>query len=370
MAPDESAAAVGSSMKSTTRYAGIVVAAFADPHTVVHGHGDTVEGGTRPVADTIFQIGSVTKVFTALVLADAVVREELFLDTPLADLLPEAGASEATARITLGHLASHTSGLPRLPRGLLRQALGHRLDPYREFGTEDLCAALATARVRREPGARSRYSNFGAVLLGEALSRHTGLPCGQMIERKVTGPLHLPDTVAHLRPDQQQRKAVGHDRRHRPVPDWDMGAMPGAGALYSTAGDLLLFLRAHVEPAATPLRDALELVQQPRARANRRVRAGLGWQIVPVRGTPHTALWHNGGTGGFCSHVSVLPQQNAGVVVLANTARSVDPIGLRTLRALARSAGAPPPEALRTPLVRGSGTPRKSGSPPRRSLRD
>ena len=147
----------------------------------------------------------------------------------------------------------------------------------------------------------------------------------------------MSDTVVRPRPDQLERRAAGRDRRNQPVPDWNLGGMPGAGALYSTAHDLLIFARAHLHPEATRLADALRLVQEPRAKANRWVSVGLGWHKIQVRGTRNTALWHNGGTGGFSSHLSMLPHADAGVVVLANTARPVDQIGFRVLQRLAKA---------------------------------
>ena len=293
---------------SGRRYAGLVVGAFAGPHTVVHGTGEKAAGQGPPDAATLFQTGSVTKVFTALALAEAVTRGELSLDTKLGELLPGGRQRSAAAeRVTLGQLASHTSGLPALPKGLRRRALRDRLDPYRNFTTDDLLAALAQARLRSEPGRRVRYSNFGAALLGEALSRRAGIPYADLIAERVTGPLGLHDTVAHLDPARLARRATGHSRPRRPVPDWDLGGMPGAGALYSTVTDLLTLGRKQLAPDTTPLCEALRLVQQPQARGNRWVQVGLGWHLIPVRGSPLTALWHNGGTGGFASHVSLVP---------------------------------------------------------------
>jgi D-alanyl-D-alanine-carboxypeptidase/D-alanyl-D-alanine-endopeptidase len=114
--------------------------------------------------------------------------------------------------------------------------------------------------------------------------------------------------------------------------------MPGAGALYSTVPDLLTLLRAHLEPDSTALPDALRLVQRPRVRRNRWLHVGLGWFLSPVRSSGHTALWHNGGTGGFASYVALLPTVDAGVVVLADRARSVDRPGVRLLSTLAQTA--------------------------------
>jgi CubicO group peptidase (beta-lactamase class C family) len=214
----------------------------------------------------------------------------------------------------------------------------NRSNPYKAFTTDDLLAALAAARPHPEPGAKVRYSNFGAALLGEALSRHAGLPYEQLIRERITAPLGLSDTVVTAHEDQRSRQAVGHSRRGKPVPDWDMGAMPGAGALRSTVHDLLKLLHAHLDPDTCALSEAVSLVQRPRATASRRLQVGLGWHRSPVPGTTHTALWHNGGVGGSFSFVALLPEARAGVVALTNTARSVDRLGFGLLCRLANLA--------------------------------
>jgi CubicO group peptidase (beta-lactamase class C family) len=289
--------------------------------------------GTAPTGDTLFQIGSVTKVVTALLLADAVTRGEVELDTPLAAVLPGSPAG-----VTLAQLATHTSGLPRLPRGLRRQALRNRLDPYRAFGTDDVLTALVATRTSPASKRRYRYSNFGYGVLGQALERITGSSYGDLVDERVARPLGLVDTVATLRPDQLPRKATGHAGRRRPVPDWDLGGMPGAGVLWSTVDDLLLLAGAHLEPTSTPLERALRLVQEPRERVTSRLQLGLAWHVSPVGRTGRTALWHNGGTGGFRSFLALLPAQATAVTVLSNSTRSVDRVALRLLNDLAVSA--------------------------------
>jgi D-alanyl-D-alanine-carboxypeptidase/D-alanyl-D-alanine-endopeptidase len=116
------------------------------------------------------------------------------------------------------------------------------------------------------------------------------------------------------------------------VPDWHLGALAGAGALWSTAEDQLRFLRAHLHPDETPIAPALRLVQQPRFSASKRLRIGLGWHLSPLVPHDRMAGWHNGGTGGFRSFVAFVPESDVGVVVLANSVRSVDGLGSRLLR--------------------------------------
>jgi D-alanyl-D-alanine-carboxypeptidase/D-alanyl-D-alanine-endopeptidase len=331
--PAEAVANLRAMVEAITRplvakHVGVVVGASIGPTRVVSGFAG--RGQAKPRGDAVFQIGSITKVFTALALADAVTSGELSMDTPLASLLPTSSHPNASA-ITLGQLASHTSGLPRLPPGLRRQARATPADPYSNFSTADLEAALAAARPRPAPGKRVRYSNFGAALLGEALSRHDGTPFEQVIYNRVTAPLGLPETHIQRRPEFGDRYIQAHSRGRRPVPDWDLGAMPGAGALRSTAHDLLEFAHQNLVPGDSRKPEALITAQQPRAKANRWVQVGLGWHLSPLRATPHTVLWHNGATAGSTSYLGLLPELEAAVVVLSNAGRTVDALGVRLL---------------------------------------
>jgi len=285
---------------------------------------------------TPFPIGSITKVFTTLVLADAAANGVVSLDTPLAAILPET-PTDGAHPITLRHLASHTSGLPRLPRGLRRQALRNRTDPYRNFSTADLLAALEAARPHPAPGQRVRYSNFGMALLGEALSRQSGIPYHRLVLEWVADPLGLRDTSVAVPADHDRRRAQSHSRRGHPVPDWDLGGMPGAGALWSTVNDLMRFMRAHLNPSATSMPEALAMVQQPEATANRWLQVGLGWHRSPLAKTGNHIWWHNGATAGSHSYLAFMPAAAAGVVVLSNTGRPVEALGVRLLQALASS---------------------------------
>ncbi|WP_432510088.1 serine hydrolase domain-containing protein [Kineococcus sp. SYSU DK001] len=323
------------------RHEGLVVAAVRGGERAVHGTGSTGAAGTTPDGDTLFQIGSVTKVFTSLLLATAVARGELALDTPVDGLLPELPTPASQPPITLAHLAGHSSGLPRLPPGVLLRGLRQWSDPYRGFGVDDLVAGYGRVRPRARPGRRVRYSNFGAALLGQALARHAGTSWERLVADEITGPLGLHDTVPDPRADQQDRRATGHSRRRRPVPDWDLAAVAPGGGLWSSANDVLTFLGAHLEPGTGPVPDALRLVQQPRFRATRWLQVCLGWMLTPLRGSRHSVLWHNGATGGFSSFAGFQPELGVGVVVLTNTARSVDRAGMALLTDLVNGAGTP-----------------------------
>jgi serine-type D-Ala-D-Ala carboxypeptidase/endopeptidase len=191
-----------------------------------------------PGPETIFELGSVTKVFTATVLADMVEEGLVTLDDPVQRYLPAGVELPIRGRpITLADLATQTSGLPRLPPGLLRRSLRQRRNPYARFTQSDLERATSCTRLKSRPGERLRYSNFGFGLLGYALARRTEQPFEQLVRERICDPLGLADTRISIPPETRDRFADGHNRRGRPVPHWDVLALAGAGALRSTVID-------------------------------------------------------------------------------------------------------------------------------------
>ena len=323
------------------RHVGLVVGAVtaAGARSVVPVGHVRAPDGPAPRADTLFEIGSVTKVFTALLLAEAVMRGELTLDTTLGALLPEVDVpARDGAAITVEHLATHTSGLPSNPMPLLAAARAQwrarRGDPWAEIDRAALLTALGETHLRRTPGTgRIAYSNFGAGVLGHALVTAAGSrDFGDLVRSRICDPLGMADTVLLPDPEQAEREAVGHRRRARPTGHWEVAGLPGAGALRSTATDLLTFLHAQLRPDDTPLGPAIALTH-PERRPGGRLGIGLGWLRVPMKGEG-TVLWHDGGTGGFRSFAGLVPTAGVGVVALANDLRSVDRVGLGLLTAL------------------------------------
>jgi D-alanyl-D-alanine-carboxypeptidase/D-alanyl-D-alanine-endopeptidase len=207
----------------------------------------------------------------------------------------------------------------------------HRRNPYAWFSVDDLYAGLPATRLRRGPGGRPRYSNLGYGLLGHALALRAGRGYEQLVQERICRPLGLEDTGVAVPAAARHRFAQGHNRRDRPVPHWDLPALAGAGALRSTVADLLRFLRLQLGEGEPGLARAAALTHVPRAR-HRGVAVGLGWTRLPLLGTEHELLFQDGGTGGFRSFAGLVPATHTAVVVLSNSARSVDALGLRTLQ--------------------------------------
>jgi CubicO group peptidase (beta-lactamase class C family) len=292
--------------------------------------------GKLPAGErTIFEIGSITKVFTATLLADMAGDGLVGIRDPVSAHLPASVEMPARGReITLADLSSHRSGLPALPRGLLVPALTtRRRDPYAGWDAARLEAAIPRTRPRRAPEKRFRYSSYGVGLLGHVLARRAGTSYDELVQERIAHPLGLRDTGVTV---DAGRLATPHGFGGREASHWHLDALAGAGALRSTAIDLLGFLRLHARSASGPLAEAARETQRPRTKVGRG-HVGLGWIILPpARRFPFELLLHEGGTGGFRSFAGLAPERELGVVVLTNQARGVGRLGLRLLRAAGR----------------------------------
>jgi CubicO group peptidase (beta-lactamase class C family) len=316
------------------RHVGVVVGVLdlASGEQQVLPRGSTGRAdGSAVTADTFFEIGSITKTFTALVLATMVESGRVRLDTPVRDLLPAGVTVPARdgAEITLEHLSRHTSGLPRSPQPFAHDlwiAVIRRGNPY-TMDEESVLASLAGTRLRHRPGdGHGAYSNLGVGLLGIALRRAAGASSYEaLVSDAVLLPLGLTDTVVRLEPDQALRLAQGHGMRQRRVEAWYLDGLAGAGALRSTAPDLLRYLRAQAKPDSTSMAEAIRLTHQLREPARRQT-FGLGWMRTEL---PTGDLWwHNGSTGGFRSFAGFSPDRGRAAAVLVNDSRGPDRAGI------------------------------------------
>lgn len=321
---------------------GMVVGVVDGRRTAIFGYGQlSPQSPQTPDGRTLFEIGSVTKVFTGMLLADAVHRQEVALEDPLAKHLPpHVQVPEWDGRaVTLLDLATHTSGLPRLPPNLLPQIAKYPRNPYAHYTVAQMYDALAEIRLGSRPGTKYQYSNFGMGVLGHVLSRRAGKDYESLVRERVCRPLGLEDTQITLPEAARQRFSPGHDIDGQALPCWDFPSLPGAGALRSTAEDLVRFLSANLEPSATPLGPVVEAAQVPRRDIGPGQKMALGWHV----NTGQSIYWHNGQTGGYHSYVAFCKPKHIGVVVLSNTAGDIgDVLGTRILRMLAGEHVKPP----------------------------
>jgi serine-type D-Ala-D-Ala carboxypeptidase/endopeptidase len=305
-------------------------------------YGRASDGGKRPLdGDTVFQIGSVTKVLTTLLLADMVQRGEVALDDPaekyLGVDLPARGRE-----ITLRDLATHRSGLPSMPDDF---DLDGKLNPYEAYTEQQLFQFVQHYQLPREPGVASEYSNLGVTLLSHALARRSGEEFETLLRQRILQPLGMQDTMIDLTARLKQRLAPGHDMYRLPVEQWNLPAFPGSGALRSTVNDMLDLLTAYLGYTRTPLAVAMENQLATRI-GDGNVRQALGWQVGKV-GEAELAV-HDGGKPGYRSYVAFDSDAGTGVVILANT-RSADRLSNLALHLLTGRPMRPTPQA---PVVR------------------
>ena len=283
-------------------------------------------GTARPIdGNTVFEIGSITKVFTTAILADMVAKGEVSLDDPVARHLPASVTvpSRNGREITLLDLATQSSGLPRMPTNFSPTDPNN---PYADYSVEQALEFLSKYELTRDIGATYEYSNYGMGLLGIALAHRAGMSYEDLVTRRVLQPLDMTDTRIGLTPAMRERLALGHDAGGSVVGNWDISGLGAAGALRSTVNDMLKFLAANMDSASSPLGRVFAATHAKRRGTSGPVmNIGLGWHIRSTSDGP--IVWHNGGTGGYRSFTGFDPARRIGVVVLTNGATSSDDIG-------------------------------------------
>ena len=228
--------------------AGMVIGLVDERGSRVLAAGKLDNGTSQEVnGDTVFEIGSVTKTFTTLLLQDMVERDEVKLDDPVAKYLPEPVKVPARdgKQITLLNLAIHTAGLPRDPSNLT-PTRGLPENAFADYNVRKLYAFLSSFALDREPGSRFEYSNVGMALLGHILALKTGTNYEALVVERICRPLKMNSTRITLTPELQARLARGHDQLGKPAPNWEFQVYDGAGGLRSTANDLLKYVSANI----------------------------------------------------------------------------------------------------------------------------
>ena len=275
-------------------------------------------GAARP--ESLFEIGSITKTFTGLLLAQMVEQGKVTYDEPVRELLSPGILQKATGpEITLLDLAIHHSGLPCMPDNFKP---ANPANPNVDYMPADLYAFLVKCGVEKPVNAPFLYSNLGMGLLGQALAKRAGVTYPDLMKQQVTEPLGLKDTAIALSSEQGRRFLQGHDAEHRAVHAWDFDALTGAGGIRSTAGDMLTYLEAQLHPEevsantteGATLCAALRNSQELRADIVPGIRIALGW----IFNTGTETYSHAGATGGFSSYAFFNRKSDYGVVVLVN----------------------------------------------------
>jgi CubicO group peptidase (beta-lactamase class C family) len=303
-------------------YQTLVFGVLADGKSEVIAFGK-LDKGKSPDGDTVYEIGSITKTFTATLLADAVLSKKVMLDTPIADLLPDFKIPERNGKkITVGEIGMHYSGLPRLPFNLLPKDAAN---PYADYDTDKLKAFLADYQLPRDPGAAYEYSNLAFGLLGYALAESAHTSYQALVDTRIFRPLAMKMSGTTFTDEMRAHLAPGHDQAGDAAENWDLGILAGAGAVCSTANDMLRYLRANMGIDQTQLTDPMRYAQEPRKEFETNMRVGLAWMT-----SGQGVVWR-GWTGGYHSFIGFTADGKRGVVILTNTTNDVDDIGFATL---------------------------------------
>ena len=321
---------------------GLAAAVIAGDQPVFANAGMQDVNGETPVDEhTIFEIGSITKIFTNLLLAQLVVDGTIDLDKPVADYLPEGTKLpefEGQA-ITVFDLATHSSGLPSIPPEL---AAADPDNPYADYDAAKFYAFLASYTLTRAPGAEFEYSNIGTSLLGKAISHVAGKPYAELVSERILTPLDMTETSIAV--DDFFAFAGGHNADREPVSHWDLDVFSPAGAYRSTASDLAKFVAAASGQVSTPLDAAFaKMLERTRPAGSPSMTIGLGWMLLD--GPDGQIVWHNGMTGGFNSFLGFDRTTKKAALVLSNarTLTGIEDIGFHLIDAKAPLTPQPKP---------------------------
>ncbi|MCH8347084.1 MAG: serine hydrolase [Proteobacteria bacterium] len=281
--------------------------------------------GAAPTEDSLFEIGSITKTFTGILLADMVLKGEVALDDTVASYLPKGInlPMRNGKEITLRHLATHSSGLPRLPSNIAPADISN---PYADYTVDQMYAFLADYTLERDIGELPEYSNLGMGLLGHVLALKAGVPYETLIKQRILEPLGMADTTITISADRRFLLTDGHDGEGKKTSHWDLPTFAGAGAILSSGKDMMIYMAANMGLVQSALSPAIEMSHEfQRNFGQGGMEIGLAW--FTAKSSDGDILWHNGGTGGYRSYMAMNIEKNFGVLVLANSNDSSDLIG-------------------------------------------
>jgi CubicO group peptidase (beta-lactamase class C family) len=301
---------------------GCAIGIMKEDRTQVLAYGETEKGsGRAPDGDTVYEIGSITKTFTAIMLSDMARRGELKLDDAVQALLPQDQVTipkRGEKPITLADLATHHSGLPRMP-GNFKPA--DPRNPYADYTVKQLYEFLSASKPARDPGQGYEYSNLAVGLLGHILALKAQTGYESLLTDRILKPLKMSDTGITLTESQRKRLAPPYNAALKLDASWDLPTLAGAGAVRSTVNDMLKYLAANLATDEAPLTKSIAATHAPRHKIFGNQAIGLGWHIAGDGAT----RWHSGQTGGYACYAAFIPGRNIAVVVLANTASTEVP---------------------------------------------
>jgi len=304
-----------------TKNVGAVIAIYNKGSVQFLSFGETARGNKiLPNADTLFEIGSITKTFTGLMLARSIDLKRVSATDTL-DRFKEEWKNQKTGSINLTELITHRSGLPRLPCNL---EWSNPKQPYIDYNENDLIVGLKDSSfepdclLNAHPTLKINYSNWGVSILGYVLASQQKTTYENLLHQLVLDPLKLNDTTITLSADQQIRVAYGHDIKLNTAPLWEAKILQGQGAIKSSARDIIQYSQIYLHPETTIFENAVRMATFPNYEAPDGLAIGYAW-FVKKSGS----VWHNGQTGGFNSLIKIYPKRDLVILYLTNTSREL-----------------------------------------------
>ena len=308
----------------------IVIGVIDSSNSEIYYHGTEAinsEGRDSVNEYTLFELGSISKTFTAILFANFILDSNYSVDIPLQELLPQGvkAPSFNGDTIRLFHLLNHTSGLPNFPTDFSPQ---NSANPFADYTNEQLLAFINSYNLPRAVGAEYEYSNTAFALVGHLVALKQQSNYESLLLNKISIPLSLNDTRIGFNQSMIANLARGH-KDGKIVPNWEFPSFAGAGGIKSNLRDMMKYLAANMGQKETPLYPALALSHRKTRAENSDPLVGLGWHISKQGDAE--IIWHNGGTGGYRTYIGFDKKQRKGVVVLSNSTESIDDIGIHIL---------------------------------------
>jgi len=306
------------------------IAVVNDGKTEIFFYGETTKGnGLLPDRNSIYEIGSVSKTFTAIMIAHAVNEGKILLNDDIRKYLPGSypDLQFNGKPITILSLANQTSGFPRLPENFFQHPAYKESDPYQAYSKEMIYQYLANFKLSQLPGTKAEYSNFGFAVLGTILENVYKVPLDKLLLEMITVPLKMKATGYTVAPLYIPLKTTGYTAE-KVAPYWDMAAYRAAGGIKSSLNDMIIYLQENMKNTNKDF----SLSHQQSVNINDH-NCGLAWMITPVKNNKKL-IWHNGATAGFSSFAGFTQDQKKGIVVLNNSDSTVDELAVKILSSL------------------------------------
>lgn len=310
---------------------GLSIALCINNELSFYNYGEVKRGNNQlPDKKTIYEIGSVSKTFTGLLLAQAVNDKKVNLNDPVKKYIHLTGnnLSYKGKEVELIHLANHSSRVHRMPADLAQQINYNPLNPYATYSKEMVLKYVSNMVIDTFPGIKNEYSNLGMGLLGIILESVYAKSYEELISEFICKPLDMPDTRIVLNDEQKSRFATGYNSEGNETPYWELGGIPGAGGIRSTTQDMIKFIQANLNE----VNPAIKLSHYSTFNDGKD-NIALAWHLFTTK-KGNQLIWHNGRTAGFSSFCGFIKSKNIGIVILGNSGNPVDQVALGLLKLL------------------------------------